>query len=121
MNENMLAHYGIKGMKWGIRRTDAQLARARGNAKAAELNISDDYKRAHSKKSVKEMSDKELRERLNRLDMEQRYSKLNQSAVSKGKSYASKVMKAGTTVAAVTTTALTIYNNFDKIRKIIGK
>ncbi|MCA1806426.1 MAG: hypothetical protein LC687_00970, partial [Actinobacteria bacterium] len=25
-----LAHYGIKGMKWGVRRSDAQLARARG-------------------------------------------------------------------------------------------
>lgn len=25
-----LAHYGVKGMKWGVRRSDAQLARSRG-------------------------------------------------------------------------------------------
>lgn len=28
--EEALEHYGIKGMKWGVRRSDAQLARARG-------------------------------------------------------------------------------------------
>ena len=30
MENNTLVHYGIKGMKWGVRRTEAQLARARG-------------------------------------------------------------------------------------------
>ena len=24
-----IQHYGVKGMKWGVRRSDAQLARAR--------------------------------------------------------------------------------------------
>jgi uncharacterized protein (DUF1786 family) len=32
-----------------------------------------------------------------------------------------KIFKAGTTVAAVTTTALTIYNNVDKIKAILEK
>lgn len=30
MSDDYLIHYGIKGMKWGVRRTDAQLAAARG-------------------------------------------------------------------------------------------
>lgn len=30
LSEEELEHYGIKGMKWGVRRTEAQLARARG-------------------------------------------------------------------------------------------
>ena len=38
----------------------------------------------------------------------------------KGKQYFNNVIKAGTTVATVTSTALTIYNNYDKIKKIIS-
>jgi len=121
MNENVLVHYGILGMRWGVRRTEAQLARARGKNKSSSEEESEDYKKAHSSKSIKSMSDAELRNRLNRLQMEQQYSKLNPTSMSKGKEIANKILKAGTTVATVTTTALTIYNNADKIRKIVGR
>lgn len=114
---NELAHYGVLGMKWGERRTPAQLARARGK-KASVEEIHEDYKRAHDSKSAKTMSDKELRERLNRLNMEKQYSQLTGTDVSKGKKYVDKLIKAGTTVATVSGTALTIYNNADKIKKI---
>lgn len=36
-----LIHYGVKGMKWGVRRTDAQLARARGKSGASSSKASD--------------------------------------------------------------------------------
>lgn len=118
--DNTLIHYGILGMKWGIRRAPKQLARgARGHSKTDEIH--EDYKKARTPKSIKSMSDAELRNRLNRLQMERQYSQLSESSVNKGKEYAQKLFKAGTTVAAVTTTALTIYNNIDKIRAILGK
>ena len=100
-------------------------ARIEGNARfkiARRRSMTDesheDYKKAHTPKSIKSMSDAELRNRLNRLQMERQYSQLSESSVNKGKEYAQKVFKAGTTVAAVTTTALTIYNtvyNFSPI------
>lgn len=122
MDNSVLAHYGILGMKWGVRRSEAQLARARGaKSKNSSEEESEDYKKAHSPKSVKSMSDAELRNRLNRLQMEQQYTRLNPGTVSKGREAANKILKAGTTIATVTTTALTIYNNFDKIKKIVGK
>lgn len=106
-----LTHYGILGMKWGVRRTPAQPARARGSSK----------RKSDNKKKVKSMSDDELRRVVNRLQMERQYSQLSQSNVSKGKEYAQKVIKAGTTVAAVTTTAIAIYNNVGKIKAIVEK
>lgn len=120
--ENELYHHGILGMKWGVRRTPEQLARARGSSKKSSSDdYHEDYKKAHDSKNVKSMSDKELRERLNRLQMEKQYSQLSDNNVNKGKQYMDKVIKAGTTVAAVTTTALTIYNNAGKIKSIIEK
>lgn len=121
MTQNELYHYGVLGMKWGVRRTPAQLARARGNKQSSSVKEHEDYKKAHDSKSVKSMSDAELRSRLNRIQMEQQYSRLNPATVSRGKEVASKILKTGTTIATATTTAITIYNNFDKIKKIVGK
>lgn len=120
--ENELYHYGIIGMKWGIRRyqnRDGSLTNAGKKRRKQSPEPHDDYKKVHDRKSVKTMSDAELRSRLNRLQMERNYQQLSNSQVSKGKAVAGKVMKVATTVATVTTTGLTIYNNADKIRKIV--
>lgn len=89
--------------------------------KPTQKNAHEDYSKARDKKKVSEMSDKELRDRLNRLDMERRYDQLNPGTVNKGKKYLDKTIKIGTTVATVTTTALTIYNNYNKIAEILNK
>lgn len=86
---NYLTHHGVKGMKWGVRRNRRKSA-----------NVHEDYSRAHSKKRVEEMSDKELRERNNRLQMERQYNELNKKKVSKGRKWAT-----GVVVAAATTVA----------------
>ena len=117
-NPNELYHYGVLGMKWGVRRNRSNTS---SSSKSKRTTIHDDYKEAHSKKSVKSMSDSELRTRINRIQMEQQYIKLKTYNVNRGKEYVNKIIKTGTTVAAITTTGLTIYNNIDKINKLISK
>ena len=109
-------------MKWGVRRfqnKDGTLTPAgKKRYNQDEQKIAN---KAKKKPSVEEMSDAELRKVINRLQMERQYSQLRPSNINKGKEYAQKVFKAGTTIAAVTSTTLTIYNNAEKIKNILEK
>lgn len=104
-----LCHYGVLGMKWGVRRSGAQLARARKSRKQSEPDH-DDYKKAHSSKSVRSMSDKELREINNRLNMEKQYADLTKKA-GNGKKLVTAFVSTATTLAAVTSA----YNTYKKV------
>lgn len=119
MNNNELYHHGVKGMKWGVRRKRQSKSSKNNKFKKKTEEVHDDYKRAHSNKSVKSMSDKELRSRINRIRMEQDYSKLKDQKVSKGKKAFDKMNKALTTAVAITGAGLTLYNNAIRIKKVL--
>lgn len=121
-----LYHYGVPGMKWGVRRTPAQLGHKTGSkkrrAKAKKyveslmkkhkankekkevekaIKKAEDERRkrdlANRNKSVKDMSDDELREHLNRVRMEREaymidrdIEALNPKKVSAGKKFANE-------------------------------
>lgn len=94
---NVLMHYGIKGMKWGVRRyqnEDGTLTPSGKKRYSQNDSPSEDYVRAHTKKPVSQMSDQELRTVNNRLQMERQYQQL---IVSPG-----KMQSAMKKVAAVT-------------------
>lgn len=104
MANDALAHYGIKGMKWGVRRTAAQLGhkvrpglgkRSRASPKKSKSAKPDAS--SSPKKSVRELSDAELRDAISRLELEKRYKELSRSAspqkTSEGKKFVQDVLK----------------------------
>lgn len=83
---NTLTHHGVKGMKWGVRK----------NRKP----VHEDYAKAHSKKSVKQMSNEELKNRNNRLEAERKYKQLRQQT-SAGRNAVNTFIKTAGTLTAI--------------------
>lgn len=113
--DTTLRHHGVKGMKWGVRRSPKVLGRSRKIKK----NIVAPSKKT---KSLKELTDDELRSRIIRLEMEKKYKDLakseNQIKTSKGKAFVMDVLeKSGKNIATQTAT----YILGTGVNKVAGK
>lgn len=98
-----LYHYGVLGMKWGVRRAQNKLSRI--DRKSKKEKWSDDATEVAKIKTKKvgQMSNAELNKVNNRLNLERNYSQLNPSAVKKGLRIAATTAAALGTVAALHT------------------
>lgn len=81
MYSDELYHYGVKGMKWGIRRTPAQLGHRTKKSSTSQR-----------REEMKKMSDTELRNRINRIQMEKQYMQLTAPNISPGKKFVKDVL-----------------------------
>jgi hypothetical protein len=85
--EEFLEHYGVKGMKWGVRRR-----RPSGSSTTAAP------RRTVYTKNPKKLSDEELQRRIKRLEMEKKYSELNNPTppqVKQGKKFTRRIVEGG--------------------------
>lgn len=79
--DDELAHIGVKGMRWGVRKGD----RSSGGHSS---------KPSHPKKpDVKAMSDEELKARIARIKMEKEFAKLTAPELSPGRKFVTDVIR----------------------------
>lgn len=108
-----LQHWGIKGMKWGVRRyqnKDGSLT-PEGQKRYDEMSDDAKYSYDRKKKDISQMSNAELKKLNERRRLEQEYGKLNPTTVKKGWSYV------GATVG-VMGTVLALHNNSKQLINI---
>lgn len=92
MPEDFLAHYGVLGMKWGVRK-DRKRARERYKKEKAARKRgkqSSDYKKVRDiqkAKKIEEMSNEELNMLINRLRLEDQYKTLDKTTIFDGQKF----------------------------------
>ena len=90
MYNDYLYHYGVKGMRWGVRRTAAQLGHlVKKVGSTTKTAIKNQIER---RKPVSSMSDEDLRKRLERIRMEMQYKQAVESLNSKKESPVKKLL-----------------------------
>ena len=112
---NELAHYGVLGMKWGVRRDRTKLLGRKKKGKGTDDSDSQNQ-------SISKMTDDELRSRISRLRMEKDYRELtvtkSQKRAEKGKKFVEDVL---TNSAKNIATQTVTYLMGKGVNKALGK
>lgn len=128
-DQRVLAHHGIKGMKWGVRRTPEQLGHAPSKKRKFSIKIqskdkvkkqsSSNSKGAEStkKRGVKDMTDDEIRQVINRIELERKYSSLTAKQKSKGRKIVEEVLSKSAMNVATKYTTKAMDNVVDSLLK----
>jgi hypothetical protein len=108
---DFLAHYGIKGMKWGRRRASSDdssspsssvkvipIEKPKASADASAVST---YKSRVATGGVDALSTKELQQLVNRQNLEQQYAKLNPAPMTAGQKFMSETLPTVIDVAKV--------------------
>lgn len=105
--EQMLMHYGVKGMRWGVRKSrptsSGGFGRKKSSSGIAKLKKRAALRKAYKSKkaatakakttrSIKDMSDDELRQRINRIQLEKTYAQLTAKQKSAGRKFVEGVL-----------------------------
>ena len=107
--ENYLVHYGVLGMKWGIRKDRQGVNRGiratsptHGSLPASPEHV--ESRRVMSQKrtaGIHTLSNKELQSTINRLNLERSYSSLDPTATQQGYKYVKETLAVAGTLGTI--------------------
>ena len=134
-----LYHYGVKGMKWGIRRSPAQLGHKTGTKKKKKSGVVDAVKKIAAnrkqkkaeqasvqrqkklkKKKISDMTDDELRERIARLELEKRYRDLMPKDTHKGQQFVMDILSSSASNIGKQTTTYLFGDGVNRVGHLFG-
>lgn len=102
MSNDEFLHYGVKGMRWGVRKRRDSGSSSTGSQNGTKQAIKDGGGPPRSgggttnvQKSGRFMTDKELQSAINRIKLEQEYARLTAVPPSKGKQIVTKALETG--------------------------
>lgn len=100
----VLEHHGVKGMKWGVRRSKPQLDSASGRVASADAKVADAAQAKVNSGGTRSLSNHELQGLITRMSLERQYQSMqtqHQSAMDKGVQTTQKILKVAKTVEDV--------------------
>ena len=113
INEEELTHYGVLGMRWGVRRASKRSGSSKKGKKRKGSKQPQQQKRR--------MSNKELQSRVKRMKLEKQYRELTNELIPKEKSKIEKLISTAETVSKLSTSALLIYKNLNQFAELSAK
>lgn len=90
--ENVLAHFGVKGMHWGVRRARPSVSPSQDARRAMDI------KGKVKTGGTKVLSNQEMQDLVTRMNLEQQFTRLNPSKLKKGVEIAKDILSIGNTL-----------------------
>lgn len=92
---DIITHYGIKGMKWGVRRYQNKDGSLTSAGKTRERTKNEKRERSERSKNRRTASLEELTKQISRLETEKKLKSLINEDIRPGRTMAAKILKSG--------------------------
>lgn len=120
---NELYHYGILGMKWGVRRTPEQLGHRKAKTEEAKNRLvrssgsraSNTLREARGK-DINKLTNQQLKDYNERLNLEQNFARLTEGKVKQGKDWVTKTIVSGIIVGTVAQVTKSVVKNWLEVK-----